>query len=58
MNPKWVEGWPNYIQMAAFWVFTLMVSYLVWRFVEKPCQRAMLKLTKRKPVANPELQSA
>jgi len=58
MHPQWVEGWPNYIQMGAFWAFTLLVSYLLWRFVEKPCQRAMLKLTKRKLVASPALQKA
>jgi peptidoglycan/LPS O-acetylase OafA/YrhL len=50
MNPKWVEGWPNYIQMGAYWAFTLMISYLLWQLVEKPCQRAMRSIFKKKPV--------
>ena len=55
MNPKWLEGWPNYIQMAAYWAFTLMVSYLLWQIVEKPCQRAMRSLFKKQPVTKTAL---
>lgn len=57
MHPQWMEGMTNWVQMGIYWALTLVISYFVWRFVEKPSQRVMRSLTKRKPasvaVANP-----
>ena len=41
MRPQWLEGWPMTLQMGAYWLATIGLSYVLWRFVEKPCQRFM-----------------
>lgn len=51
IHPQWAEGMTSEIQMALYWAITLIISYGVWRFVEKPSQRFMRSLTKHKPTA-------
>ncbi|MHA3737828.1 acyltransferase family protein [Pseudomonas sp. Eth.TT006] len=58
INPAWTEGIDPALVMIGYWAFTIAASYLLWVVIEKPCQRAMLRLTKRKPVTAQSLQKA
>ncbi len=44
MNPAWLEALPPAGQAAIYWLFVVAFSYLVWRFVERPCQRLLRRL--------------
>lgn len=41
-HPSWLASWPAIVKMLAYWALTLTLSYLLWRFIEKPCQRALM----------------
>jgi peptidoglycan/LPS O-acetylase OafA/YrhL len=49
INPSWTEGVPAGWAMAGYWAFVIAASYVTWRLVEKPCQRAMVSLFKKSP---------
>ncbi|VVN70717.1 acyltransferase family protein [Pseudomonas fluorescens] len=56
INPTWTEGVDPVFAMIGYWAFTIAASSLLWVLIEKPCQRAMLTLIKRKPALNSETQ--
>ena len=58
INPAWTQGIDPVVVMIGYWAVTIVASYLLWVLIEKPCQRTMLKLIKRRPVAEPDLQKA
>lgn len=58
INPTWIEGIDPVVAMIGYWVFTIVASYLLWLLIEKPCQRLMLKLIKRKPSLSHKPQEA
>lgn len=58
INPTWTEGFDPVVVMIGYWVFTIVASYLLWMLIEKPCQRMMLKLIRRKPSVSHEPQNA
>lgn len=55
INPGWTSGIDPVVVMVGYWVFTIVASYLLWVLIEKPCQRVMLMLVKRKEVGGTSL---
>lgn len=49
INPQWADGVDISLVIAAYWLLTIISSYVLWRWVEKPCQKLMLSLNKPKP---------
>ncbi|CAI8724229.1 acyltransferase family protein [Pseudomonas sp. IT-P4] len=58
INPTWTAGIDPVVAMIGYWTVTIAASYLLWMLVEKPCQRLMLRLIKRRPAIIPDLQKA
>lgn len=56
INPTWTDGVDPVVVMIGYWIATLSASYLMWVLIEKPCQRMMLRLIKRRPVTVTEPQ--
>lgn len=38
------DGWPNWLQIVLFLLVTVTVSWLIWRFVERPSRRFLVGL--------------
>ncbi|MNY55752.1 hypothetical protein D3C86_1917580 [compost metagenome] len=58
INPSWTDGIDPVAVMVGYWIVTIAASYLLWMLIEKPCQRMMLKLIRRKPSVSHEPQKA
>lgn len=46
-HPTWLDTWPDVVKMGAYWALIIALSYLLWRFIEKPCQRALMSVIRR-----------
>lgn len=47
------NGIPLWVQCLLFWIIVLISSYLMWRFIEKPCRKALLNLGTKKQLVSP-----
>lgn len=42
LHPQWFASIDQSVQMPGYCIFVIIVSFLLWRFIEKPAQKLML----------------